>query len=159
MILMDEPLGWIADLHHVWTGIPWRKTRASPNAPRVIARSCSESMILPKPVESLPSTTAKKPKKNSPEWNKQRRERRREYYRAVDRAKHSRRRAAQLLRSPVWADVKAIREFYRCCPAGYVVDHVVPLQGKGVCGLHVLENLQYLPAAENIRKGNKWPED
>lgn len=57
--------------------------------------------------------------------------------------------------TPPWADLKAIREFYYNCPAGYHVDHIIPLNGKNISGLHVMENLQYLPALENLKKSNK----
>ena len=56
----------------------------------------------------------------------------------------------------VWADQEAIEDFYKNCPEGYHVDHVIPLCGKKVSGLHVLENLQYLTSEENQRKGNKY---
>lgn len=59
-------------------------------------------------------------------------------------------------RTPKWADLKAIELFYNNCPKGYEVDHIVPLNGETVSGLHVLNNLQYLPISENRRKSNKF---
>lgn len=65
-------------------------------------------------------------------------------------------RAARLQQTPKWADLNAIREFYAACPPGFHVDHIVPLRGRLVRGLHVLENLQYLPARDNLVKGNRF---
>lgn len=66
---------------------------------------------------------------------------------------------AALLRSvPSWADLKKIALFYSKTPEGYEVDHIVPLQGENVCGLHVENNLQYLSKLDNIIKHNKFAE-
>lgn len=73
-------------------------------------------------------------------------------YRAHKEAQH---RAAKLAATPVWADIGKIRAIYESCPDGYHVDHIVPLKGDNVCGLHVDWNLQVIPALDNIRKSNK----
>jgi hypothetical protein len=71
-------------------------------------------------------------------------------------AKSNMEKAARLQRIPSWADLDAIKEFYINRPEGHHVDHIVPLRGKTISGLHTLKNLQYLPAKENLSKGNKF---
>jgi 5-methylcytosine-specific restriction endonuclease McrA len=61
-----------------------------------------------------------------------------------------------LQQTPPWSNLESIRQFYSECPEGLVVDHVVPLRGKEVSGLHVVQNLQYLTRVENARKYNKF---
>jgi len=63
---------------------------------------------------------------------------------------------AEIRQRPKWADMNKIREIYVNRPEGYHVDHIVPLRGKYVCGFHVENNLQYLPAKENMRKHNTY---
>lgn len=69
-------------------------------------------------------------------------------------ARGNTRRAKKLCATVSWADLGAINNFYKNCPVGYVVDHIIPLQGEYVCGLHVLNNLQYLTTTENNKKSN-----
>lgn len=58
--------------------------------------------------------------------------------------------------TPCWANIDKINAIYNDCPEGYHVDHIVPLQGEFVCGLHVEHNMQYLTAKENLIKGNRF---
>lgn len=66
------------------------------------------------------------------------------------------RKAGKLKAVPKWADRNALRAFYRACPAGNQVDHIIPLKHERVCGLHVIDNLQYLPADCNAFKRNHY---
>lgn len=65
-------------------------------------------------------------------------------------------RAAKLQRTPAWSETEEIKRFYENCPSGHQVDHIVPLQGNLVSGLHVICNLQYLTSSENSSKQNKF---
>ena len=71
-------------------------------------------------------------------------------------AYHASRKKRVKQQTPPWADLIAIQEFYFNCPKGYHVDHIVPIKGENVSGLHTLENLQYLPAKDNLSKSNKF---
>ncbi len=57
---------------------------------------------------------------------------------------------------PPDADLKLIRKIYENCPSGYYVGHVVVLAAGGA---HHQDNLQYLQASENCRKGKNKPYD
>jgi hypothetical protein len=80
-------------------------------------------------------------------------------------AAQQRRRAKKLQRTPVWADHKKILQFYVLARElteqtgiEHEVDHIHPLQGTVVSGLHVETNLQILPKAENRSKGARVEE-
>jgi 5-methylcytosine-specific restriction endonuclease McrA len=65
----------------------------------------------------------------------------------------------KMLATPVWVDEDELESVYLNCPNGYAVDHIVPLQGKNVSGLHVPWNLQYLTRSDNSKKKNKHESD
>jgi hypothetical protein len=81
-------------------------------------------------------------------------------------ALEAKRRAAQLQRTPKWLtedDLWMIEQAYELAQLRtemfgfpWHVDHVIPLQGRNVSGLHVPINLQVIPGAENIKKSNKY---
>jgi hypothetical protein len=77
--------------------------------------------------------------------------------------KVQRRNSAKLKAIPPWANLSEIREVYKNSAkisketgVMHHVDHIVPLRGKLVCGLHVQNNLQIIPWYTNVSKGNKF---
>lgn len=88
-----------------------------------------------------------------------------EYYKKnpfVRRLKTAMYRAAMNKAIPGWASLDEIKKIYEKAKAmtdetgiQYEVDHVIPLRGKNVCGLHCHTNMQILTAEENIAKSNK----
>jgi 5-methylcytosine-specific restriction endonuclease McrA len=104
-------------------------------------------------------------RKNNPDVIKERKSAYSRKNRAVINAAVARRKAAKLLRTPSWlnaVDFAEIEFTYMWCSAlrecglDYHVDHIVPLQGETVSGLHVPWNLQVLTAKENVSKRNRW---
>lgn len=85
--------------------------------------------------------------------------------RGLVNATASKRRSAKLKRTPKWLteeQFKEIKSWYILAKelqwlseAPLEVDHIVPLQGELVSGLHVPWNLQILPKSLNASKGNK----
>lgn len=90
-------------------------------------------------------------------------------FKAARCSEASKRRAVKLNATPEWLDQEQhqeIKDFYWLAKdltavsgESYHVDHIVPLQGDNVCGLHVPWNLQILPADINLSKGNRYADN
>lgn len=75
----------------------------------------------------------------------------------------AKRRASKLNATPSWANLEQIKRIYAACAnitektgIEHHVDHIIPLQGENVCGLHVENNLAIIPAKMNLQKSNKY---
>ena len=78
-------------------------------------------------------------------------------------ARNAERHAAKLNRTPSWANKEAISEFYEKARrlteetgVPHDVDHIIPLRGELVSGLHVESNLQVISSSENRIKNNNY---
>ena len=105
-------------------------------------------------------------KKASKAWHERNPDYQSNFYKAHKEryvAARARRRAAQESATPSWLtaiDKAMIQEMYDVSEARYIqtgikhhVDHIVPINGKGVAGMHVPWNLQVITAHENLSKG------
>ena len=111
-----------------------------------------------------------KEKKNATDWISKNREKHNQYYRAYylnnkdkEHARSVLKRARRIKRTVKWADKDKIQDFYKEAQRlsketgkPHHVDHIIPLKGKLVSGLHVENNLQVIPAFENLSKSNKF---
>lgn len=87
----------------------------------------------------------------------------------IEKNKHKRamynlsRRTAVVVATPAWVDSEKIVALYQEAQRMTVetgirhsVDHVIPLKGKTVCGLHVHHNMEVIPYVDNCKKGNRY---
>ena len=90
------------------------------------------------------------------EWNKNNKPRK--------AALQAKRKSVILQRTPSWdpeahlivAKYQLANMLSQASGTPYHVDHIIPLQGKNVSGLHVFSNLRVIPGAENVKKSNKY---
>jgi DNA-directed RNA polymerase subunit RPC12/RpoP len=159
--------------------------RVKPDANLNRCRNCSQKIYLARRKERNPDRVRLLQRARWHEWKERNKEkeaeRLRQYfqnnkdqYRKVQKrwraqnkpmlaAKSQRRRAYKDRRTPSWADHEAIAMFFemarrvsQCTGIPHHVDHIIPLYGRNVCGLHVESNLRVIPKTLNLRKGNKF---
>ncbi len=109
-------------------------------------------------------------KKYMTQWRAENRDKCRNYSSAWD-SRHSVKKLAatkayknrKLNRTPPWANLKKIECIYQLAAWASKftdepldVDHIMPMHGKNISGLHTHNNLQILKRSENRSKGNQW---
>ena len=121
---------------------------------------------LSKETKKLYNEKAKIRYHQNKQWNAERKKTYRALNKHLTNANASKRRAALLQRIPIWQtkfDELKIKCIYSVAAMltkvnnePWTVDHIIPLQGKIVSGLHVPSNLQVMKARENEAKRNKY---
>lgn len=138
-----------AKLPYYFTGKPCKRGHLAPR--NVNNRVCVDCLLAWK--KANPHSH----RKSSANWKKNNA--------GHNRSLMAKRRADKIQRTPAWLtgeQLTAIDKLYkqaawltRITGVKWHVDHIVPLKGKNVSGLHIPDNLQVIPAWENIKKGNR----
>lgn len=148
---------------HYFTGKPCKKNHVAPR--RAVNGCCTEcekeknnSEVRKKYMSKYASENRAKVRKIASEWQKKNK--------GKVNANTALRHTAKLQRTPKWLskhDKLHIKCLYQVAAMrtresdyAWHVDHVIPLQGETVCGLHVPLNLQVIPAYDNVSKGNRY---
>lgn len=130
----------------------YNKSKAGQQAKREYYERNKETVVARAQSRTIASKNAykKKHKQENPE-----------YYKALTNARRRRFRQA----TPKWLSAEQkleIRLKYRLAielsrrlGVPHAVDHIVPLQGEEVCGLHVPWNMEVITQEENLKKSNK----
>lgn len=122
-------------------------------------RNRTNSWQINNPEKYLAYRNSDARKKSSNESVKRYYAKNKEYY----SNKNAKRRADKLQATTVWGQ-EGVEDFYKKAKelekmnptVKFHVDHIVPLVGKNVCGLHNRFNLQVLTELQNKRKGKAW---
>lgn len=103
---------------------------------------------------------------NNPEVNRTLQEQYFSNHRSYYVSKGAEYRARKLHATPSWLtldDLFVIEEMYDLArlrtattAIKWEVDHIVPLRGELVCGLHIPSNLRVIPKRDNCQKGNRY---
>lgn len=120
-----------------------------------------QNFYAPAEIEEIREKENDKKFRNTPEGATKIRVRRRKWAsspkgKACISARSAAYRAAKKERTVSWADKDKLHAIYLNKPKGMAVDHILPLQGEKISGLHVPENLQYLTREENSTKSNSF---
>lgn len=83
---------------------------------------------------------------------------------AMHLARTRKRQASQLQRTPSWdpnahliiAKYQLAAMLTKASGISHHVDHIIPLQGKKVSGLHTFANLRVIPGSDNVKKSNSY---
>lgn len=153
----------------------WKREEYQRNKQRYIDRAAKWALENPKRSREIrqKEENKKKARLRTKEWVSKNKEKKREYdrewvknNRAVSNSHKAKRRAKERRATPAWltqANLEAIKAIYikaerlsKETGIPHQVDHIVPLSGKTVSGLHVPWNLRAIPAPENNRRPRIW---